>query len=801
MVQQLNGLVRQSGHQSGSSKGSRSGVSGERARVDTRQSRVAIRPAASPVDIYEGRPSAITAEQTEAGQIAAALLQLAPSVGRLAQLSARPSKDAKVAGQVNAELVPMDDIAIAHENKATHVAGRDDPETFYSVTGRRNGQLFMRRIQEEYNPEEHGPDRIAYIEKRTQEHMSLIRQTYGDGPEGNYFLGGFLKAVNPDRHRIATEETELAIHENRVVLADADQGSIVDLLDGAGKDLVAGKIQPNTVTGLFQNWLKEAGNRARLAKTDTASYVSSALKTAMLHFVDQGNTQMVDLLGEVDVGNGVQLKDHPSYGPIYHRAKNGASDTKKVNDLENSFGTFQEVMTSITSTGPDRTTYADVKRKYDERVKNPDAPGPKFSLSQWQQFFNTARRMDVKAAEEAAEQGAILELHYDMRQAAGNGELWRVESEAKADPIKSKYVQRSKDQFIAALNRLPEHIKDDAKLRLYVANPESFSKDSEWATTIQRTLNLLTQGELNEANREAIDRGVTLYEKIAKQSSGLASELVGDGDKGRILESYVALKNAGMPQEQVETHLLHMQDAFRQGTLVFNRPSPRDIDEAIDGLDLDDGWINDTDVDDLGNYAEIRTKLAHLSSSIMAGGQFTLKEAVGASWKMVRDTHELVNGVLIPVNAKNIPSDIAKIHNRMIATMVHNPGAFNGVNIQKIMKQRGVDDAEDIVWKPVSSKNTNVWQLYMRENGYPSSPLTPVRGVTMSTSEMIEQYRLLETQRQQNAIDDELRLNERRRTLLKEESEAMMGGAQDDGASIFQDILTDFGRKPLPADR
>ena len=79
---------------------------------------------------------------------------------------------------------------------------------------------------------------------------------------------------------------------------------------------------------------------------------------------------------------------------------------------------------------------------------------------------------------------------------ANDGSLPRMLEVAKSDPNKRSWIPELKDRMIGNINRLPENLRDDVKLKLYKTNPNVFNKDAEWLGTIGTAMNLMGRGEI-----------------------------------------------------------------------------------------------------------------------------------------------------------------------------------------------------------------------------------------------------------------------------------------------------------------
>ena len=743
-----------------------------------------VRPVAAPVDIYKGRPAVADGRNSEAGQIAAALSQLGGAVSGLASVSATKNADEerlkRARSQVAAATMTEEAMQEAIKRGGVEKLGFD-PEAFGRQHGVDTAGKWVIDLEARLRAGENGEVAAdQWIQAQLQEQLATMNKAGEGQPWSEFATASFIQASKAGVTRLMTGEVRRAGDELKQGTLSATSGALKGQLDELLKS--SGGASTETMKSAIAEWISILPENAAKLNLKQSELGATLLNVAF-SYVEEGNPEMIDLIRNSDLGGAIGvLKNNAEYNKqlagMYVRAKKVQEDR----DLEANFTNYQQAQDAVSSPDPaTRATSGDIKRQFEAAKKG---EGPDFSLSQWNSLFSAARRNDAKIAQAdltAKDKGNLLN---DMVSWANDGSLPRMLEIAKSDPNKRAWIPELKDRMLGNINRLPENLRDDVKLKLYKTNPNVFNKDAEWLGTIGTAMNLMGRGENNEANQEAIDKGVALFEKIALDSPGLAEDYV-KGDQGRLLEAFVTLKNSGMKQELIETYTNQLQDAYRSGSLKFTPLSNKVIDDnlAANMPDQDDGWIWDSEI---ANQWEIRKKVGEIASTLMASGSIEPEQAIEIAFKHIKATHDVINDVYVPVNMKDMPPNFEQIQTDLSSTMLANPGAINGVNVAKEMKARAAEGVDDIVWKPISSKNTNVWQMHMRDRTLPSEPYIPVAGVVMSLEEMREQGALLAQNRNKAMVKD-IRTEARKKRNAFRDRDTLLN---EDGI-FFEDLVLD----------
>ena len=681
------GLQIQTSGRSGNSQGH------QRTPVDYQRALTPTRPQASPVDTYTGRPSVISAEETEAFQVVRGLGVLGSGLEE-AFTSQHNQRVREAELEAQQSVQNMSRTEVADLVRSGQLSLYDDPYRHAAMARMTGIRMGNERIRERLAtfarlPDPSGLDIDAFL------HEGFGADTVeGDDPA---YLAGYHAAVANGAEVLRGQHVEAETTEHLRWRDEAITGALFTIGDQAMRDGISPEDAVQQILaarpGILDRFMELTSNR------DLLSYLWSTAQ----QFAEEGNLPLVEALVNADLGNGVTLARRTEY----------RDDIQSLIARARTRGAEEAIIR-------DTPAILELSQQADEGS------------------------LDGPAARQALENGQITVDRYHAllernRRAQNQLREQRVEQATRAEAVNSNLAeviatpgryqtldytalgftsQAGMDRdFLGAFRnglrggRYTEEQQLNATIRF---SADTGIRVPEWENmfaSVAGGLPGVIDGDVADTQVQAFE----LFRHIRSASPGLARQYA-SGDNLNALETYnILVSGTYSPEAAIQlTARTLAVDPQNDRTLTL---TTADIASRLD--DLTEGGLFTTAPINRGYVASYVEPLAQ---ALMRTGQFTEEEAIRQAGQSFEETHTVFNGAYIPALNTDLPPGFLN----------HTMAFLDRVAEENPMAQEVGATASDLYIQPTVDGNVHSWTVHIND---PSTGYVPIQTFTLDEAQ------------------------------------------------------------------
>lgn len=729
----------------GQSGGRRSNKQG-RTPVNEPQSKVSLRPSASPGNYYN-RPAQPQKNQ-RAQQFIQALGQVSDVSGRLGEyMYEKQRKEAEVQAQAEIQAMSLEE---ASEKVKTGELDQYDNPYFQDAFQRQYGiRLGIHKGREMRTKFETGFDpRNDDVDQFIQSHLDPEMEAMASNP---IIQEAFAETIEQDVQQLREND-----YTGKAAAIEQDK------LDGAYETGVAQfdkrisraqtpEQRQQAIEEGYQAWRGGYAERRELLGLSNAEQDALTMQLAS-KYAREGSVDVVEKLLTDDRGGvGAIIDKRGEMGADAASILNTAEQQFQQDNEEKSFDTRMSFFDQANEGKLDRDELIGFHKQ------NPGA----YTDAQVQRLIANNESAQNAKREQLREDRATRELQRRQSQeqaevitdtlaAMRNGTVHRLDSVAmttdyNADTGEWEYEMLSPEDRVAQAEEvlqtrmIPEYAsqfpEEEQGMRafqyevgIYANNPEM--ENSKWKRTLEGVQSALTAAGNSGEVPPKIRDGYTLYKNLKATAPGMLDTLITDKEKDtyealRISEQYMGLELDQAVQQAYQ--IQHNSD----GDNKFASTQYQEMEHAINSLDGTlDGWGKPN------NDGYVTAELSALARhQAMAGGSSSVDSVV----ERFKEEHDFINGWAVSTRGQNVPVNFKALAEERINQYA--------TDHQEELAEKGIE-AEDLTIFPMGGQgSTGAWAIV------DATSATPMSDMISSQFTMSELKRMSDEKREQAAAE------------------------------------------------